>query len=232
MSHHVSASASNPTGAVEVVRVNSSATTTAPVDGGSSAATGATAPTPTGTGADVSTAATPTAQPVSTPVAGQSGLPGANLPVPNIEQASNTIQSAKADLSRTAGAERRLDGFDLVGGGDGGGGGGGEAEASVADEGQQDAVAAATEDLNVSGEDNGLGAARLDVGQEADLTSDPSLGSDQGTVQALTSEQIANSAEIEATAAEQGLTQEPAVSSTGEPLSANAGQQTDPRSVL
>jgi hypothetical protein len=101
MSHHVSASSGNPTGAVEVVHVHSSAATVSPVDGG----TGAGGP----------------AKPAFTDVAGQSGTPGANLPVDGIEQASNTIQRGKADLARTAGAERRLDGFDGVGGGGGGG---------------------------------------------------------------------------------------------------------------
>jgi hypothetical protein len=140
MSHHVSAGPSNPTGAVEVVRTSSSATTTAPVDTGS-----------------VATSSQPISSVVggsgAAPAAGASGTPGANLPVPDIEQASSTIQNARADLSRTAGAERRLDGFDLVGGGGGGGGGG--AEAGVADEGARDAVAAGTENLDVS--ESGVG---------------------------------------------------------------------------
>jgi len=155
MSHHVSAGPSNPTGAVEVVRTTSSAATTAPVDTGSVATS---------------------SQPISTvvggsgaaPAAGASGTPGASLPVPDIEQASSTIQNARADLSLTAGAERRLDGFDLVGGG-GGGGGGGEAQAGVADEGAQDAVAAGTENLDVS--ESGVGGAREAVGGgDAEIT--------------------------------------------------------------
>jgi hypothetical protein len=101
VSHHVSAGSSNPTGAVEVVRVQNSAATRAPVDSGGAA------------------------KPAVTDVAGNSGRPGANLPVAEIEQASNTIQNGRADLTRTAGAERRLDGFDGVGGGGGGGGAGG-----------------------------------------------------------------------------------------------------------
>ncbi len=153
MSHHVSVSASNPTGAVEVVRSASSARTSAPVDTGSVATS---------------------SQPISTMIGGSgapaapgaSGTPGANLPVPDIEQASSTIQNARADLSRTAGAERRLDGFDLVGGGGGGGGGGG-AEAGVADEGATDAVAAGTDGLDVS--ESGAGGARDALGQQASL---------------------------------------------------------------
>jgi len=153
MSHHVSVSASNPTGAVEVVRSASSARTSAPVDTGSVATS---------------------SQPISTVVGGSgapaapgaSGTPGANLPVPDIEQASSTIQNARADLSRTAGAERRLDGFDLVGGGGGGGGGG--AQAGVADEGATDAVAAGTDGLDVSA--SGEGGNREALGQEAGLT--------------------------------------------------------------
>jgi hypothetical protein len=131
MSHHVSAGASNPTGAVEVVRVASSATSQAPVDPGSAASSaGGNAPIATGGGA---------------PVAQSSGTPGAQLPVDEINQASNTVQSAKADLSRTTGAERRLDGFDGVGGGGGGGGAagaGGDAAAGDA------TVAAGTDQLD------------------------------------------------------------------------------------
>lgn len=101
MSHHVSATATNPTGAVEVVHIQSSAEASAPIDGSGPAAP---------------------VTPAVTGVAGQSGMRGANLPVDNLEQASNTIQAGRADLARTAGAERRLDGFDGVGGGGGGGG--------------------------------------------------------------------------------------------------------------
>jgi hypothetical protein len=151
MSHHVKAGASNPTGAVEVVRVSSSATTTAPVDGGS--ATAATT-APVSTVVDGRTA----------PAAGQSGTPGANLPVADIEQASNTIQGAQADLSATAGAERRLDGFDLVGGDGGGGGDAGQENANNA----EGAVAQGTADLDVS--ETGVGGDRMAVGQEAALT--------------------------------------------------------------
>jgi hypothetical protein len=162
MSHHVSATASNPTGAVEVVRVPSSSTTTAPVDPGSAA----------GSAGAVAPAAAPTSTPVSsvvsgaTPTAGQSGTPGANLPVDTIEQASNTIQNAQADLSVTAGAERRLDGFDLVGGGGGGGGeaGAGQENANNA----EGAVAQGTADQDVS--ETGIGGERDAVGQQADLT--------------------------------------------------------------
>ena len=126
MSHHVSATSTNPTGAVEVVHVHSSAATTAPVDGGGSA------------------------KPAFIDTAGKSGATGANLPVDNIEQASNAIQRGKADLAQTAGAERRLDGFDGVGGGGGGGG------ANAADAGQANAnnatgaVAQGTANENVS----------------------------------------------------------------------------------
>lgn len=171
MSHHVSAAASNPTGAVEVVRVSSSATTTAPVDGGS--AVGATgAPTPAAASAPVSTVVGGQA---AAPAAGQSGTPGANLPTDSIEQASNTIQNAQADLSRTAGAERRLDGFDLVGG-DGGGGGGdaGQENANNA----EGAVAQGTADQDVS--ETGIGGQRDAVGNEAALTT--SLGEDGSVV--------------------------------------------------
>jgi hypothetical protein len=160
MSHHVSASASNPTGAVEVVRVSSSATTTAPVDGGGAAATSATG---TGTTTPVSTVVSGQS---ATPAAGQSGTPGANLPVTDIEQASNTIQGAQADLSVTAGAERRLDRFDLVGG-DGGGGGGDNAGQENANN-AEGAVAQGTADLNVS--ETGVGGDRMALGEDAALT--------------------------------------------------------------
>lgn len=186
MSHHVSAGPANPTGAVEVVRTSSSAATTAPVDTGS---------------------VTTSSQPISTsvggsaaPAAGQSGTPGANLPVPDIEQASNTIQGARADLSRTTGAERRLDGFDLVGGGGGGGGGGG-AEAGVADEGATDAVAAATDGKDVG--ETGAGGARQEMGEAAVLNTSADQGSDAGTVDALTADQRENAAAISATGAQQ-----------------------------
>ena len=152
MSHHVKAGASNPTGAVEVVRVSSSATTTAPVDGGSATA----APTTTPVSTVVSGQ--------SAPAAGTSGTPGANLPVTDIEQASNTIQGAQADLSATTGAERRLDGFDLVGGDGGGGGDAGQENANNA----EGAVAQGTADLDVS--ESGVGGERMAVGEEAALT--------------------------------------------------------------
>jgi hypothetical protein len=142
MSHHVSASPSNPTGAVEVLRVSNSAATTAPVDGGSA----------TGAGSPVST--------VVTAQAGASGTPGATLPVEDIEQASNTIQGAQADLALTAGAERRLDGFDGVGGGGGGGGENADAGNANADN-ATGAVAQGTADLNVSDQQGGLGAERV-----------------------------------------------------------------------
>ena len=137
MSHHVSAGSSNPTGAVEVVRVQSSGATRAPLDGGGAA------------------------KPAVTQVAGNSGRAGANLPVEEIEQASNTIQNGRADLARTAGAERRLDGFDGVGGG-GGGGGANNANANNADA----TVAAGTANKDVSQTGAGgirqLGPAELD----------------------------------------------------------------------
>lgn len=132
MSHHVSAGASNPTGAVEVVRTASSTTSQAPVDPGSATGSAASGNAPIATGGGA-------------PAAQSSGAPGAQLPVDEINQASNTIQSAKADLARTTGAERRLDGFDGVGGGGGGGGAGGEAGGG----GQGDTtVAAGTDQLN------------------------------------------------------------------------------------
>lgn len=150
MSHHVSASPSNPTGAVEVVRVSDAAATTAPMDGG-------------GTSAPVSTVVSSR---VGTPVAGQSGTPGANLPVADIEQASNTIQGAQADLSRTTGAERRLDGFDGVGGGGGDGGGENADAGNVNADNETGAVAQGTADLNVSDQQDGLGAQRV-AGEQA-----------------------------------------------------------------
>jgi hypothetical protein len=205
MSHHVSASPSNPTGAVEVVRTSSSAATTAPVDTGSVATS---------------------SQPISTavggsaaPAAGLSGTPGANLPVPDIEQASSSIQGARADLSRTAGAERRLDGFDLVGGGGGGGGGGG-AEAGVADEGATDAVAAATDGEGGIVDETGRGGARMEMGEAAELTSTAELGSDQAAVGQLTNQQLDTADAITATGVGQG-----AVDGVG----AGAQPQTDVR---
>lgn len=162
MSHHVSASATNPSGAVEVVRVASSATTQAPVDAGS--ATGA-----AGAGGGNAPIATGGA-----PAAGSSGTPGANLPVDEIQQASNTIQSARADLSRTTGAERRLDGFDGVGGGGGGGGAaGGEAAAG------DTTVAAGTDQLDsekLAGNTQQVGA----DGQQLTSTADSSAAASGG----------------------------------------------------
>ena len=144
MSHHISASSTNPAGAVEVVHVHSSAAAaTSPVDGGGSGGS---------------------AKPAFTEVAGTSGTPGANLPVENIEQASNTIQRGKADLAQTAGAERRLDGFDGVGGGGGGGAkdaGGGNVNANNA----TGAVAQGTANQNVSDQQNGLAAQRANGAQ-------------------------------------------------------------------
>jgi hypothetical protein len=116
MSHHVTATATNPSGAVEVVHVANTATSAAPLDLGS-----------TGSGGLVKTSATQ--------VEGESKMRGANLPVENIEAASNTIQRGKADLASTAGAEERLNVLDLVGGGGGGGGaaaGAGQANAGNA----------------------------------------------------------------------------------------------------
>lgn len=163
MSHHVSASPSNPTGAVEVVRAPSSAATTAPLDGGSAAGSGVSAP--------VSTEVTGTAGAPTTPVAGQSGTPGANLPVDGLQQASTTIEGAKADLARTAGAERRLDGFDGVGGGGGGGGENAEAGQENANN-AEGAVAQATADMNVSDQDGGVGGLREMGEQELTTTAD------------------------------------------------------------
>jgi hypothetical protein len=119
MSHHVTATATNPSGAVEVVHLQSTATAAAPVDLGS-----------TGSGGLVKASATQ--------VEGESKMRGANLPVEDIEQASNTIQRGKADLAATNGAETRLNVLDLVGGGGGGGGGaaGGDAGQANADNAQ------------------------------------------------------------------------------------------------
>lgn len=166
MSHHVSVSASNPTGAVEVVRVSNSSTTTAPVDTGSAA--GASAPVAQTTSAPVSSVVG--GQPSA---GGQSGLPGANLPVDGIQQASNTIQNAQADLSRTAGAERRLDGFDLVGGGGGGGGGAGQENANNA----EGAVAQNTDGLVV--DQTGVGGETLATGEEGQITSTADVNPNQ-----------------------------------------------------
>jgi hypothetical protein len=143
--------------------------------------------------------------------------------VPDIEQASSSIQGARADLSRTAGAERRLDGFDLVGGGGGGGGGGeGGGEAGVADEGATDAVAAATEDKDVSA--SGAGGARMDMGAVAEVNSSADLGSDQGTVGQLTNQQLDNAQAITAAGVDQGAVE-------GAGGAGAAGLQNDPRST-
>jgi hypothetical protein len=151
MSHHVSAGPTNPTGAVEVVRVSSSASTTAPVDNGTSA--------------PVSTVSTG-----APPAAGSSGTPGANLPVDGIQQASNTIQGARADLTRTTGAERRLDGFDGVGGGGGGGGAANNAGQQNANN-ATGAAAQGTANLNTSDQQNGTGADRVNGQQILDPAS-------------------------------------------------------------
>lgn len=104
MSHHVTATATNPSGAVEVVHVAAAgaAVASAPLDLGS-----------TGSGGLVKAS--------STQVEGVSKMRGANLPTENIEAASNTIQRGKADLGQTTGAETRLNLLDQVGGGGGGG---------------------------------------------------------------------------------------------------------------
>jgi hypothetical protein len=114
MSHHVTATATNPSGAVEVVHVAAgAAAASAPLDLGSA-----------GSGGLVKAS--------TTQVEGVSKTAGANLPTENIEAASNTIQRGKADLSATAGAETRLNQLDLVGGGGGGGGGQQDADTAVA----------------------------------------------------------------------------------------------------
>ena len=161
MSHHVSASATNPSGAVEVVRVASSATTQAPVDAGG--ATG---------GAGAAGGNAPIATGGAAPTAGSSGTPGANLPVDEIQQASNTIQSAKADLSRTTGAERRLDGLDGVGGG-GGGAAAGDAAAGDA------TVAEGTDQLDSEKLAENTSAAGAD-GQQISSTADSSAAASGG----------------------------------------------------
>ena len=125
MSHHVTATAQNPSGAVEVVHVANTATSAAPLDLGS-----------TGSGGLVKAS--------TTQVEGVSKVRGANLPTENIESASNTIQRGKADLSATAGAETRLNALDGVGGG---GGGGGAAGANGAN-GANGTVAANNPDVN------------------------------------------------------------------------------------
>jgi hypothetical protein len=125
----VTATATNPSGAVEVVHVHSAAATSAPVDGAQAAAH---------------------VTPASTQVEGASGTRGANLPVDNLQQASNTIQRGKADLRQTAGAEHRLDLFDGVGGGGGGGG----ADAGQANAGNATGAVAqgtANEDVSQTG---------------------------------------------------------------------------------
>ena len=103
MSHHVTATATNPAGAVEVVHVAAAAAAaSAPLDLGS-----------TGSGG--------LAKASTTHIEGESKMRGANLPTEHIEAASNTIQRGKADLAATTGAETRLNLLDEVGGGGGGG---------------------------------------------------------------------------------------------------------------
>jgi len=166
MSHHVSASATNPSGAVEVVRVASSATTQAPVDAGG--ATG---------GAGAAGGNAPIATGGAAPTAGSSGTPGANLPVDEIQQASNTIQSAKADLSRTTGAERRLDGLDGVGGG---GGGAAAGDAAAGDAAAGDAtVAEGTDQLDSEKLAENTSAAGAN-GQQISSTADSSAAASGG----------------------------------------------------
>jgi len=136
MSHHVTATATNPSGAVEVVHVQSSSATSAPLDLGS-----------TGSGGLVKTG--------TTQVQGVSGTAGANLPVDNIEQASNTIQRGKHDLAATNGAESRLEGLNGVGGGGGGGGAAGAGQANA--DNATGAVAQGTENLDTG--QGGVGGA-------------------------------------------------------------------------
>jgi hypothetical protein len=151
MSHHVTATAQNPSGAVEVVHVANTATSAAPLDLGS-----------TGSGGLVKTAATQ--------VEGESKMRGANLPVANIEAASNTIQRGKADLASTAGAEERLNVLDLVGGGGGGGGGGGAAAGQQNAGNATGAVAQDNPDVNAEKTDTQTGTQGLTGATPAGLT--------------------------------------------------------------
>ena len=151
MSHHVTATATNPSGAVEVVHVQSSSATSAPLDLGS-----------TGSGGLVKTG--------TTQVQGVSGTAGANLPVDNIEQASNTIQRGKHDLAATNGAEGRLEGLNGVGGGGGGGGAGaGQANANNA----TGAVAQGTA---------GLDTGQSGIGGATDAATDKGVNDISGTL--------------------------------------------------
>jgi hypothetical protein len=136
MSHHVTATATNPSGAVEVVHVPNTATASAPLDLGS-----------TGSGGLVKASATQ--------VEGESKMRGANLPVADIESASNTIQRGKADLGQTAGAEERLNLLDRVGGG---GGGGGAAAGQQNADNATGAVAQNNPDVNALKTDTNLNA--------------------------------------------------------------------------
>lgn len=108
--------------------------------------------------ADLGTGAGGLMQIGQTQVAGQSGTPGANLPVDDIQQAGNMILAGKADPGQTMGAENRLDGFDGVGGGGGGGGGGGA-------NGQNGQVAASTANENTSS--TGLGGQQNNNGNQS-----------------------------------------------------------------
>src|SRR5205807_6630370 len=99
--------------------------------GSDSGGSASTASMPTQAPPDLGTGAGGLMQIGQTQVAGQSGTPGATLPVDALQQASSMIVQGKADLNQTAGAETRLNGFDGVGGG-GGGGGGANANATPA----------------------------------------------------------------------------------------------------
>lgn len=105
--------------------------------------------------ADLGTGAGGLMQIGQTQVAGQSGTPGANLPVDDIQQAGNMILAGKADPGQTMGAENRLDGFDGVGGGGGGGGA----------NGQNGQVAASTANENTSS--TGLGGQQNNNGNQS-----------------------------------------------------------------
>jgi hypothetical protein len=92
----------------------------------------------------------------TTQVDGQSGTPGANLPVDAIELAGSMIAQGKADQNQTFGAERRLDGFDGVGGG-GGGATANNANANNANANNNNGQTGA-QATNVSQQQGGLGA--------------------------------------------------------------------------
>jgi hypothetical protein len=113
--------------------------------------------------------------------AGSTGMAGANVPVESVASASSRIQNAKADLSTTSGADRRLDGLDGIGGGGGGGNAGapkGEADVAAGTANQdvsQAGLGGQTTDQQLTNDAITIGSATDGGGADAGVNADPTL---------------------------------------------------------